>query len=570
MGTHLDAWFDASEHVRGDDLEKDVESVAAEARIREQERHIGVLQEMIAAQQERIRSLQSEQGRMDAVFGSALQSFLVIDPNGTIQAANPTFASVAREVFGRAPAAGDHVEDFVRARDLDTFRANFQRALQGETVTVTRRFDVDTSPRWFRFVYTPVSLSATPDAHPAVEAVILQSTDVTEQRLVEDALMASEARHRSIVHDALDTSAAGLFILDAEFQIVWINRAVERFFGLDRNEVLGRDKRAVLREQIAPRLDDPGAFTERILATYDDNTRAENFICTVQAAGERPVRHLEHQSLPIREGYYRGGRVEHYYDVTALQRAKSEVEAAREHAERHDEATERFLATLSHEIRSSMTGITGFADLLLDAGLDDDAHYFAEVIRDSGDAVLGLLNDVLDLSRLEAGAVELDPQPFELAPALHRAADAVRAPARKKGLDLNVEVDDALPPVVIGDEMRIRQILVNLLGNAVKFTDTGSVCLSATRGDDPSGDRFPLHLRVADTGIGLSEEEQDTLFDAFQQACPSTSQEHGGSGLGLAIVKELVEAMDGAVSVNSTPGGGSTFHVILPVDVPPA
>ncbi|MCD9029860.1 response regulator [Luteimonas sp. BDR2-5] len=244
------------------------------------------------------------------------------------------------------------------------------------------------------------------------------------------------------------------------------------------------------------------------------------------------------------------------------------IEHKRELAEQASQAKSRFLATLGHEVRTPMTGVLGMSELLLDTPLEPRQRGYAEAIRRAGEHLMRLVNDALDLARIEAGRLELDPQPFDLH-ALVQDVVALSAPmARHKSLGFDTVFDEATPTWVRGDAMRVRQILLNLLGNAVKFTEQGSVGLQVGRG--PAGE---IRFVVSDTGPGLNEEQRQRLFRRFEQAEGArTASRYGGSGLGLAISQELAAAMSGRIDVDSTPGEGTRFNVTLPlpvVDDPP-
>ncbi len=226
-------------------------------------------------------------------------------------------------------------------------------------------------------------------------------------------------------------------------------------------------------------------------------------------------------------------------------------------------AKSRFLASVSHEIRTPLGALLGFADLLLDPNLAEaDRLNYAHVIRRNGEHLLELIDDILDLSKLEAGKLSVERLETSLAAVLSDVASLMRVRAHEKGLAFEVALETELPSELRTDPTRLRQVLLNLVGNAIKFTARGSVRLAARR------DGETISLEVSDTGIGMTEAQLAGLFRPFEQADPSMSRRFGGTGLGLAISKPLVEALGGAVSARSEPGRGSTFRVILPADVP--
>ena len=241
-----------------------------------------------------------------------------------------------------------------------------------------------------------------------------------------------------------------------------------------------------------------------------------------------------------------------------LERLQSECDAAR----RANEAKSLFLATMSHEIREPMNGVIGMTRLLLETPLTDEQRSYVEAVYDAGQSLLTIINDILDLSRMEAGGLELDCVEFDLKGLLDRAIVVVEPTARAKGVATVLDVAPDLPATLRGDPGRLRQVLLNLLGNAVKFTAAGEVRLAARVIAD-HGDRVQLGITVRDTGVGIPEHLHDRLFTPYAQADPSVPRLYGGSGLGLSICRRLVSLMGGTVAFSSTPDVGTTFELDL-------
>ena len=412
--------------------------------------------------------------------------------------------------------------------------------------------------------------------------------DVTSLKEREEALAsAKEAaekarddveRTREVMQTVLDNMSDGVTLWDKNFRWQFSNRFSTQMWGYKQQllqpGVSGFDMIRALAEQ--------GEFgpTEDVERTVTDVTRR-----ILKPGGARyeqltaTGKYIEFNFRPLSDG----GLLGIYRDITALKSREQALAAAKEAAEASRDTAEKeraeaeaanqskstFLATMSHEIRTPMNGVLGMIDVLQRQGLDGPQRRTVSTIRDSAHSLLRIIDDVLDFSKIEAGRLELEETAFSLSGLIEGVAGTFRQQAIIKGLALDVEIDAGSDDALVGDPTRVRQVLFNLLGNAIKFTERGRVTLHA--GTQPLGQgETRITIAVSDTGIGLSEEQRVRLFQPFAQADSSTTRRFGGSGLGLSIVRRLAQLMRGDIAVESKQGAGSTFTVTLTLQAAPA
>jgi PAS domain S-box-containing protein len=331
------------------------------------------------------------------------------------------------------------------------------------------------------------------------------------------------------------------------------NPASEKLFGYTESEAIGQDMISLIIQpsKLAEGEQYSGALLrgEPVHAVVQ-RKRKDGSLVDVELSGVPVV--IEGQAV---------GTILVYHDVSELQRARQDAEAA-------NQAKSAFLATMSHEIRTPMNAVIGMSGLLLGTDLSTEQRDYVEIIRTSAESLLTIINDILDFSKVEAGKLDLEQAAFDLRECLEGAVDLVAVRAGDKNLDLAYSVDEGVPPAVIGDLTRLRQVLVNLLNNAIKFTDQGEVVVSvASRSLDDS--RHELQFAVRDTGIGIPADSLSQLFQPFSQVDLSTSRKHGGTGLGLAISRRLCELMGGTMWVDSTLGKETTFSFTIVAEAAP-
>jgi PAS domain S-box-containing protein len=404
------------------------------------------------------------------------------------------------------------------------------------------------------------------DANEDITGVVHVAMDISASKAAESALKESERRLANIIDFLPDAT----FVIDKGGRVIAWNRAIEKMTNLKEEEILGKgDYKYAVPFYGEPRpmlIDMANRPDPAIEARYDSIKRQEDGSLVGESYMPRlkgGVAYLlgSASALYDLEGNY-WGAIESIRDITDRKHAEEELQRSKEEAESATRAKSEFLANMSHEIRTPMNAVIGLTGLLLDESLTPGQRESVEIIRSSGDTLLAIINNILDLTKIESNMLELESQPFDLKSCIETSLDLVSASARDKGLSMEYTIEDNTPHVISGDPTRLSQILINLLNNAVKFTEKGGVSISVSSTRFEKG-VHEIHFAVKDTGIGIPEDKMPRLFQSFSQIDASTARKYGGTGLGLAISKRLAEMMQGKMWVESEVGKGSVFHFTI-------
>ena len=473
----------------------------------------------------------------DAIFGTFL--------DGTITNWNKG----AERIYGYTEdeIIGQPVTLLVSPERLDEVPRILERLRQGEHIDHYESFCRRKDGEQF-----PVDLTISP-VHDTKNRIVSVSSivrDITERKRVEVALKESREYLDQIINNIGDP----LFVKDLNHRFVLVNDAQCNLAGRLREDILGMTEYDLFPKEQADifwKLDD------LVLENGGENVNEEEI---TDAQGN--VRTMITKITPFKDKAGNKHIVGVSRDITDRKRMEKELKSAKEAAETATKAKSVFLANMSHEIRTPMNAIMGLAGLLLEEDLTPGQKDDVKTICKSGEALITIINDILDLSKIEAGKIELEFQPFDLRKCIEDAWELIATNYSEKGLELKFSIEDSTPERVIGDVSRLRQILVNLLNNAVKFTDKGEVVISVA-GRRVEGGSHELHFAVKDTGIGIPEDKMGHLFQSFSQIDTSTTRKYDGTGLGLAICKRLVETMGGRIWAESEFNKGSTFHFTI-------
>jgi PAS domain S-box-containing protein len=506
-----------------------------------------------------------------AIFNSANFSSIATDAKGVIQifnvGAERMLGFTAAEVMNKITPAdiSDPPELIARAKALSLefgtpitpgFEALVFKASRGiEDIYELTYIRKDGS----RFPAV-VSVTALRDAQDVIIGYLLIGTDNTARKLVEEEQKKSDQRLRDqqfYTRSLIESNIDALMTTDPSGIITDVNKQMEALTGCTRDELIGAPFKGYFTDPERAEAAIKRVLNEKSVTDYELTARARDGKQTVVSYNATTF-YDRNRTL---QGVFAAAR-----DVTERKRVEAELQQAKAAAESASRTKSDFLASMSHEIRTPMNAIMGISDLLAKTSLTPEQDKYVQIFRRAGDNLLNLINDILDLSKVEASQLELERTGFSLNDLLEKVTEMVAARAHEKGLPMVYEIAPNVPNDLVGDPTRLRQVLLNLLGNAIKFTQSGEVTLRVAPDANPS---VPTALRftVSDTGIGIPGEKLGQVFERFTQADSSTTRRFGGSGLGLTISKRLVELMGGRIWVESEVGKGSVFAFAVPFEI---
>jgi hypothetical protein len=381
-------------------------------------------------------------------------------------------------------------------------------------------------------------------------------SNITDRKQLERAL----SNTLRVMQALLETLPLPVIIRDTECRVTLVNAAWEKMLGITRQEITGKRIEAYPNWVVS---DNQQESDEEVLATK----RAVRYETVVHGLDGTDYAVIVAKTALVAEDGTVTGIASVVTDISEQKRNAEVLEKARLSAEAAVQAKSRFLANMSHELRTPLNGVVGMASLLENTALDAKQRRFVRTLKTSAEALVTLINDVLDLSKAEAGKLELARGPFELRRELEQVVGLFGARAYDKGIEIAAHIARGVPAIIQGDPIRLRQVLGNLVNNAVKFTESGAVLLAVAVVPDEGRDAV-LEFSVTDTGVGVSGDEQQRIFEAFEQADGSVTRKFGGTGLGLAISRQLVELMHGSMGLESEAGRGSRFSIRIPAGVP--
>ena len=494
------------------------------------------------------KDLNREKAFLDQLFQSAQEAIVMCDNEGSILRVNPEFTRIFK--YTQTESLGKKIDELIAPQELlEEARSISQETFKGKKINLeTIRQRKDKKKIHVSVFGSPIVIDG---KQVAIYAIY---RDITPRKSAEKAF----AREKAYLDQLFENAQEAIVICDNEGKIVRINQEFCKLFGFSENESLGK----IIDDLIAPE----ELLREAKSITTGTVEGKKISMETVRQCRDGSFVHVSVLSSPIIVDGKLAATYAIYRDITKekltqteLRKANEKAEKARIAAEAANQAKSMFLARMSHEIRTPMNSVIGFADMLLDTELNEEQTDYVRTITKSGEALLTLINEILDFSRIESGELTFQNIDFDLELTAFDVCRLIQPRLEKKPVEILCRISDDLPALIKCDPGRIRQVLLNLMSNAAKFTEEGEIELSIDI-EEEKEDKLKLHVKVRDTGVGIPRDKREVIFEVFQQIDTSTSMRYAGTGLGLAICRQIAKNLGGEVRVESQIGLGSTFH----------
>ena len=491
--------------------------------------------------------------KIRAMLESNSEGFYMVDFDFRILMVNEAGRQHIKFVMGKDARDGDSILDFIPLEKRDAFKASVEKVKAGHRQEKEVEINTDEGQKWFQNRYFPVF-----DDKNNIIGLCASTKDITETKLVDNALLKVRAEREEFqfrLQSILDNTPLIIFIKDIEGRYLVVNKSFREILKLDEEHVIGKTDFDI---DTAERALHYKEADEEVIRTLCSVEKEETLFDT---NGTKNLLIVKFPLFDRKNNIYGIGGIA--TDYTEKVQSRQKLIEAKKAAESAEQLQEQFLANMSHEIRTPMNGIVGMTNILMNTSLNEEQKGFIDIIRQSSDTLLFLINDILDLSKIKSGKLTIEKIPFNLHEVVENAILPFRIKATEKDLALKLVKDMRIPQTLDGDPYRLNQIINNLLSNALKFTQTGSITL-ASEMVQQSDQQTTIRFRIEDTGVGIPEDKINSVFNSFEQATISTTRQFGGTGLGLSITKQLIELQGGKINVVSTLGKGTEFTLEIP------
>lgn len=494
------------------------------------------------------KALSNSETNLRSIFNNTTHTFYLVDKNFKVAAFNQAASRMIKMQFNRDLKKGDDITDCIHEKNRLSCIEEIKKAFNGKTIHTERAVEISSKEFWFERQYNPVY-----DENGQLTGVTIWSSNITERKKAEETTRINERKFRTLT----TLAPVGIYQHDVNGNLIYVNEKLLSILDISLADAYSNtplrnthpEDYSIVKK----------AWVEAELQQVEFNMEYR----IISSDGK--LKFVMEQAIPLRDNDEKFiGYLGTVTDITE-QKQKAQLESEKELAEKSLKFKSEFLAGMSHEIRTPLNGILSMSELLLDTGLNTEQKEFVENIFNSSKNLRSIVNDILDLSKLEAGKMHLSPTAFQLDGLIDEILKTYKTLAKDKGIQLKTEKSDSIPDIIITDRRRVMQVIVNLLRNAIKFTPQGSITIK-TEVMEQQGTALKLKFSVTDTGVGIEASDLDKLFQDFSQIDTPFSRDLEGTGLGLSISKKLVNLLGGEIGVESKSGKGSTFWFYVIAD----